>query len=206
MNKLPNIIIVSLAVAALYTTTYSPAFALETEDAPQMRVQNTVRTTEIEQLRQEKQEAQATVTQERANQFEERREERVENRQERRTDFAQQHAERLERRFSLYAEHLLNVANRIETRAQLMSKNGKNTTEALAKVTEARSYITSAQSKGAEAVATFRSIDATNYDSQQAIALEARDLAETSREDFKTARDLLHEAVGILVQTQNQDE
>jgi hypothetical protein len=206
MNKLPKIIIVSLAVAALYTATYSTALALETEDPPQMRVQNTVRTTEIEQLRQEKQEARATVTQERANQFEERREERVENQQERRADFAQQHAERLERRFALYAEHLLNVANRIETRAQMMSKNGKNTTEALAKVTEARSYITSAQTKGAEAVATFRAIDVTTYDTQRAIALDARDLAEASREDFITARDLLREAVKTLVQTQNQDE
>lgn len=205
MNQFTKIAGIAMFALALQATFFSTVFALVEDDTVPSRAQNAVRVTEIEQLRQERQEARATVTQERVNQFEERREERVENRQERRADFAQKHADRIERRFNLYAEHLLNVANRIEARAQMMTKNGKNTTEALAKVTEARTYITSAQSKGAEAVAKFRSIDATNYDTQRAIALEARDLAEAGREDFKTARNLLHEAVKTLVQTQNQE-
>ena len=205
MNQLTKIAVVAVFALVLHVTFFSTVFAVVEDDAAPTRTQNTVRTTEIEQLRQERQEARVTVTELRNNQFEERREEVRTQMQERRADFAQKHADRIERRFNLYAEYLLNVATRIETRTQMMSKNDKNTTEALAKVTEARSYITSAQTKGTEAVSKFRTIDVTTYDTQRAIALEARDLAGAGREDFKSARDLLHEAVRTLVQTQNQE-
>lgn len=152
---------------------------------------NPTRIQEHIELRQDQLEARAAVVQERQT-------ERVSNRQERRSDFAQQHADRIEHRFALYAEHLFNIANRIETRAQMMSNNGKNTTETLVKVSEARTFITSAQTKGAEAVNKFRSIDPATYDSQRDVALAAKDLAEAAREDYKTARDLLQEAVRLL--------
>lgn len=132
-------------------------------------------------------------------------EERETSREERRADFAEQHADRIERRFSLYAQHLFNIASRIEVRAQMMSKNGKNVSEALTKVTEAKNYINEAQVKTEEAVTKFRSIDPAEYDTQREIALAARDLAEEGRNDFKTARDLLHEAVKILVANQIQN-
>lgn len=175
----------------------------ETEQ-PEIEVQsptiilNSTRNQERVELRQNRIETRITTSQQREA-------ERVTNRQERRADFAEQHAERIERRFNLYAEHLLNVASRIETRAQIMSKNGKNVSEALAKVTEARTYIDSAQVRGADAVSQFRSINPATYDAQREIALAARDLAEATREDFKTARDLLHEAVKILVANQIQN-
>ncbi len=206
MNKFTKFVAITVFALIPHTSIYSSAFALTDEDSSPTRAQNTVRTTEIEQLRQEKQEARVTLTEQRINQFEEKREEVRTQLQERRADFAQQHTERLERRFALYAKQLLNVASRIETRAQTMSQNGKNTTEALAKVTEARLYITSAQNKGTDAVSQFRTIDPATYETQREIALSAKDLAEASREDFKTARDMLHLAVGMLVQIQNQDK
>ncbi len=161
-------------------------------------------------LRQEnseaRQELRITQTQERVQEREEIREQVQANLQERRADFAEQHADRIERRFNLYTKHLLNIASRIETRAQMMSKNGKNTTEVLAKVTEAKTFITSAQLKGAEAVSKFRSIDPSTYETQREIALTARDLAGAGREDFKSARDLLHEAVRLLANNQQPVE
>lgn len=170
----------------------------ETEVQSPTIIFNPTRNQERVELRRNRIEARITTSQQR-------QEERVENRQERRADFAQNHANRIERRFNLYVDHLLNLASRIETRAQTMSKNGKNVSEALAKITEARTYIASAQIKGANAVSQFRSINPATYETQREIALSARDLAEAAREDFKTARELLREAVQILVQTQNQE-
>lgn len=206
MNQFTKIAGVAVFALALHFTFFSTVFALVEDDAAPIRTQNAVRVTEIEQLRQERLENRVTVTELRNNQYEERREEVRTQMQERRADFAQQHAERLERRFALYAEHLLNVASRIETRAQMMSKNGKNTTEALEKVTEARTYIAAAQANGEDAVSKFRSIDPADYETQREIALAARDLADSARVEFVTALDLLHDAVRILVQVQNQDE
>ena len=123
------------------------------------------------------------------------------NAQERRSEFAQQHAERIERRYALYAERLLNLADRIEARAQILSADGTDVSAALAKVTEARTLIESAQSSGDEAVTEFRSIDPATYEEQRDVALAARDLAETSIADFKAARDLLQEAVRLLLAT-----
>lgn len=205
MNQFTKIAVATVFALVFHVTFFSTVFALVEDDAAPTRTQNTVRTSEIEQLRQERQEARVTVTELRNNQFEQRREEVRTQMQERRADFAQLHADRIEFRFNIYTEHLLNLANRIEVRAQMMSNNGKNTTEALEKVTEARTYIAAAQANGEDAVSKFRSIDPANYETQREIALAARDLADSARVEFVTALDLLHDAVRILVQVQNQD-
>ncbi|MCA9373422.1 hypothetical protein KC921_05010 [Candidatus Woesebacteria bacterium] len=164
------------------------------------------------ELRQEavdtRQEAVDAREEARVTQAEERQQERNDtlrqvqiNAQERRSEFAQQHAERIERRYALYAERLLNLADRIEARAQILSADGTDVSAALAKVTEARTLIESAQSSGDEAVTEFRSIDPATYEEQRDVALAARDLAETSIADFKAARDLLQEAVRLLLAT-----
>ena len=110
----------------------------------------------------------------------------------------------IERRYALYAERLLNLADRIEARAQILSADGTDVSAALAKVTEARTLIESAQSSGDEAVTEFRSIDPATYEEQRDVAL-ARDLAETSIADFKAARDLLKKQFVYYSLQQNKE-
>ena len=122
---------------------------------------------------------------------EEVRELRQENRQEVRSVVAENHANRLERRFKFYYDRLSGIASRIQTRLDTLKSNGKDTTTALAKLTEAKTKLESAKTLGAQSVAAFRAIDPANFEEQKTEAKAARDLANQARAAFKDALALL---------------
>lgn len=121
---------------------------------------------------------------------EEVRELRAENRQEVRSMVAENHANRLERRFKFYYDRLSGIATRLQTRLETLKSEGKDTTNALAKLTEAKTKLESAKTLGSQSVAAFRAIDPAKFEEQKAEAKAARDLANQARVAFKEALSL----------------
>ena len=112
---------------------------------------------------------------------------RVENHQEIRSLVAENHANRLERRFKFYYDRLSNIARRLETRLATLKSDGKDTSVADTKLTEATTKLETAKSLGEQAVSAFRAIDPAKFAEQKEQALAARDLANQARVAFKEA-------------------
>lgn len=115
----------------------------------------------------------------------------IENRQEVRSVVAENHANRLALRFNYYYERLSGIALRLETRLTTLAGEGKDTSSARQKLSEAKTKLESAKSLGDQAIAAFRAIDPTKFAEQKDQALAARDLAMRARTAFRESLGLL---------------
>lgn len=136
------------------------------------------------------------------NQIQERREDLKASasglRQAIRSDVAKMHADRLNNRFGFYNRRLTTVIEKIQARIDKTKADGKDVSEAQAKLDEAEAKLAESNKYAMDAVAKFRSIEPTKYDEQKSVALEARDLAEKGREAFVATVKLLRECVELL--------
>lgn len=129
---------------------------------------------------------------ERREQVRERRLESVEARLHR-------HADRLDRRFTFYYSRLTLIADKIEKRLSVLSSDGKDVTDARAKLAEARSQIEAAKALGNQAVAAFSSIMVTDdRDALRAAIKSAKDIVKQTREACRSAVSLLKETVRLV--------
>lgn len=127
----------------------------------------------------------------------ERKEERAENRQERRDERTENHASRLSNRFEIYYDRLSKIITKVEERIGIIKESGKDVTSAESKLAEAKSKLEEAKTSGQESVDLFNSIEAENYESQKATAIEARDKANLARKSFIEVSKLTKESVRV---------
>lgn len=127
-----------------------------------------------------------------------RREEAKEKIDEKKDNLAKLHAERLSNRFGFYTKRLATVVEKIEERIEKMKDDGKDTSAAEAKLTEAKTKLTLANDLSKEAIAMFAAIDTSKYEEEREKAQEARNKAMQARQTFVEAVKLLRETVKIL--------
>ena len=116
---------------------------------------------------------------------------------------AANHAQRLQTRFEFYYQRLQQIAEKIQARLQTMANNGLETTAAQAKLQTALQLLEQAKIKGDEAIKQFEAIDPTQYQAQRQMALQAGETAQAARNQFRTARQTMLEAVQIAMQQLN---
>ena len=116
---------------------------------------------------------------------------------------AANHAQRLQTRFEFYYQRLQQISEKIQARLQTMATNGLNVTAAQTKLQTAIQLLKQAKNNGAEAVEQFEAIDPTQYQAQRQMALQAGEAAQTAHNQFRTARQVMLEAVQIAIQQLN---
>ncbi len=115
-----------------------------------------------------------------------------------RSQVAQRHAARLSYRFAIYNLRLTSIVDRMQTRLDILAADDKDTTAAQVKLTEAKAALTKAKTKAEAAINTFNSIDPDKYAQQRDLALQARDIAQESREDWQAVINLLGEVLQLI--------
>lgn len=114
----------------------------------------------------------------------------------------QVHATRLRRRFSFYYQRLSSLGEKLQERINLAQTEGLKTQLAQEKLNLAFTHLEAAKLKADGAVDQFETIDPNQYQLQRRLALQARDLAQDARSEFKLAKDAMIESVRALA---NQD-
>ena len=128
----------------------------------------------------------------------ENREEFKDKMQEVRSNVAENHANRLERRFAFYYSRISNIITRFGKRLDILKADGKDISDASAKLGSAKSTLELAKAKGAEAVSAFKAIDPAKFSEQKTQVLTARDLANSARKLFLDSHTLLKDALTAL--------
>lgn len=181
MKKTLSIILSSLLLLLSSLTAVS---AEDSENVTRRRPDRDEVKVEIQEVRSDRQENR-----------QERQEERQENRQEIRSNIASNHAERLENRFMLYSKRLGNIIERFQVRLDTIKADGKDTSNVQSLLTNAKTKLGEATTKGNGAIAAFRAIDPAKFAEQKTQVLAARDLANQARRLFVEVHQLLKSAL-----------
>lgn len=107
--------------------------------------------------------------------------------QQNRNNIAAVHAFRLEKRFTFYYQRLTKIAEKIETRLQLLADEDIDVTSAQQSLANTLLLLEQAMEQSNIAIANFKSIDPTQYQTQRQLALQARDEAIKARQLFNQA-------------------
>ncbi|NMC36331.1 hypothetical protein GYA49_04775 [Candidatus Beckwithbacteria bacterium] len=144
----------------------------------------------------EKKEQVQTQIQEHRESIQNKLEESQQNRQQKRIEIAEKHREQLQERFQNYITRLSQLIAKIQTRITNEVNNGKDMTEAQAKLDEAQVKLDKATATSKEAQAAFAAITSNEGQDEQIRA--ARELTTQTREQFKATVELIHEAIAQL--------
>lgn len=111
---------------------------------------------------------------------------------------AQVHGNRLRKRFNVYHNRLAKIIEKLEDRIAVTKEQGRDTTDAEAKVAQAKTQLEQARTQSESSVEAFLNVETADYATQREQAHQARDIAKQARQDYLETLALLKEAVQLL--------
>lgn len=121
--------------------------------------------------------------------------------QQKREQIVAEHAVRLQTRFQAYYQRMAQIMEKMQSRYQTMSDNGKDMSQAQAKLSEAKVKLEYALAKGNETVGQFQAIQAENWETQ---SNASKELAVQARNAYREAVTLMQDSLKLAKQAPNR--